>query len=160
GIGISTGAVVRNISVVSRASVGVPLDFETGEVVLSGLGFIMNAPGTSGTTIAGVRFACTLSPIPNRSALHAGASLQKVRGKAKVSTQPLAEGDKADVLSLRGTLKPGPQPLVLDGTKDLVVGVSVGGTDVTTVYVRAGRFTKKGKKLTVTRDDTCKIKKG
>jgi hypothetical protein len=160
GIGISTGAVVRSISVVSRASVGVPLDFDTGEVVLSGLGFIMDAPGTSGTNIAGVRFACTMSPIPNKTALRAGASLEKVRGKAKVSKKTLEDGGKADLLSLRGTLVPGPQPITLDGSQDLVLGVSVAGVDVTTVYVRGGRFTKKGKKLVVTRDDTCKIKKG
>jgi hypothetical protein len=54
----------------------------------------------------------------------------------------------------------GPTPLVLDGTQPLVLGISIGGSDSVRLFVAGGKFQKKGKKLVVTRDDTCKIKKG
>jgi hypothetical protein len=156
----STGAVVRSVSVVSRAVLGVPLDFATGRLVLVGLGFILGAPGSGGTNMAGFRIACTLSPIPDPSLLPPGASLAKVKGKAKVDKKAFANGSKADQLTLRATVVPGPTPLVLDGTQSLVLGISVGGAETVTIFVAGGDFQKKGKKLVVTRDDTCKIKKG
>jgi hypothetical protein len=157
---VSTGAVVKSVSVVSRAVLGVPLDFATGKLVLVGLGFIQGAPGSGGTNMAGMRIACTLSPIPDKSLLPPGASLTKVKGKTKLDKKTFENGSKADQLTLKTTLTAGPTPLVLDGTKPLVLGLSVGGTDRVTMFVAGGKFQKKGKKLVVTRDDTCKIKKG
>jgi hypothetical protein len=81
---VSTGAVVKSVSIVSRAVLGVPLDFATGKLVLVGLGFIQGAPGSGGTNMAGMRIACTLSPIPDRNLLPPGASLTKVKGKTKL----------------------------------------------------------------------------
>ena len=159
GHDVSTGPVVKTISTVSRAVVGVPVDFATGKVVLVGLGLIVGAPGGGGTNMAGFRMACTLSPIPDASLLPPGAALAKVKGKAKRDKKPFEHGSKADQLTLKATVTPGPTPLVLDGTQSLVLGISVGGAETVTVYVAAGDFRKKGKKIVVTRDDTCKIKK-
>jgi len=104
--------------------------------------------------------ACTLSPIPDRNLLPPGASLTKVKGKTKLDKKAFENGSKADQLTLKATLTAGPTPLVLDGTQPLVLGISVGGSDSVTLFVAGGKFQKKGKKLVVTRDDTCKIKKG
>jgi hypothetical protein len=157
---VSTGAVIKSVSVVSRAVLGVPLDFTTGKLVLVGLGFIQSAPGSAGTNMAGMRIGCTLSPIPDRNQLPPGASITKVKGKAKLDKKTFENGSKADQLTLKATLTPGPAPLVLDGTQPLGFGVSVGGAERVGLFVAGGKFQKKGKKLIVTRDDTCKIKKG
>ena len=135
---VSTGAVVKSISVVTRAVVGVPLDFTTGELVLVGLGFIQSAPGLGGTGMAGFRMACTLSPIPNRDLLVAGAVLGKVKGKAKLDKKAFENGSKADLLTLKGTVTAGATPLVLDGSRELVLGLSVGGEDKVTLFVAGG----------------------
>jgi hypothetical protein len=157
---VSTGSVVKTVSVVSRAVLGVPLDFATGKLVLAGLGLIQSAPGSAGANMAGMRIACTLSPIPDRNLLPPGASLTKVKGKAKLDKKAFANGSKADQLTLKATLAAGPTPIVLDGTQPLVLGISAGGTEKVSVFVAGGKFEKKGKKLVVTRDDTCKVKKG
>ncbi len=151
GMALTTGSHAAAIAEGGDSSRGAPLDFTTGTVTLAGCGVIPSAPGASGSLINDIVMTCTLSPIPNQANLPESPTFTKLAGKAQVGTD-------ADTLVLKTTIGKSAMPLAFATGKQSLVNLVVAGAPV--VQLRIASFTAHGKKLTATRDDTCKLKKG
>jgi hypothetical protein len=119
---------------------GVPLDFTTGEVTLTGNGTIPNAPIVEEPVVSEFFLTCRLDPIPNRDALPPGATLKGVKGKAKIGSST------GDTLTLSAKLKPGQGTLDLADRDAIVEILKDDGSALVRVLTRAGAFTGKGKR--------------
>lgn len=150
---VTTGIHQTSIGSDAFPSVGTPLDFSTGKLVLAGTGILKNAPGSNGDNATGLKMACTLDKIPVQKSLPKGPTLSKIKGKVQINAATAAGPN--DSLQLKAKLTGGKAPLTLDGTQDFFLRLAAGGKELALLYVGAGKFQSKGKKLIATRDDAC-----
>jgi hypothetical protein len=125
---------------VEHANSGVPLDFTTGEVTLTGNGTIPSAPIVEEPVASEFFLTCRLDPIPNRDALPAGATLKGVKGRAKLG------GASGDTLALSAKLKPGQGTIDLANRDALVEILKDDGTTLVRILAHAAALTGKGKR--------------
>jgi hypothetical protein len=150
---LSTGVSTVTVSGSEFPSEGAPIDFATGDLVLDGQGVILNAPGLNTAISTGLRVACRLSPVPDRTRLAAAPAVRAAAGKSRVG-KPL-KGDT--ITKMTATFVPGavaPDPAV----SDLYVGIRApDGSTIVLLHVGAGLLTARGKRLSIADTDGTNI---
>lgn len=148
-VSLSTGFQAADIAGSPFVVEGAILDFATGQLVLTGVRLLPDPPLLGRATVSGLRIECTVAPIPNAANLPAAPLVKRAAGRAKVDAT-FEDGDKGDILTVKMKASQGAAPLVLDGSTDLFVQLTVGGETVALVRVApANQTIKGGKKLQV-----------
>jgi len=143
---VATGMRQTPLGQAVYVSEGAALNFQTGELTLSGAGVLQGAPG-AGTTVTGFKLTCTLAPIPDAASLPRAPTIVAT-GKAKTG-----DAAKGDTLTLKVKLVPGAAGLPR-ATEDLLLRLAPKATPgcgpddkCVVILVPAGKLTAKGKKL-------------
>ena len=98
----------------------------------------------------GTGLTCRLSPVPDLSTLPKGPKLQAAKGKIKVGPDPAAADDD---VTLTAIVEIGATAPVLDGTQDVLLRLQGATGEAMSVLAPGGKFSVKGKKLTLTDTD-------
>jgi hypothetical protein len=156
---LSTGISTATVTGEEFSTQGTPLDLTTGALVLEGQDVLLSAPGLNTAVATGLRIACTLSPIPNVSALPTAAAVTKAAGKVKLDK---AGGSKGDTIrKLTAAFETG-GAAVDPKTTDLFVSVRAGrgesAEDALLLHVGAGDLSGKGRRFTAKDSDGTKIR--
>jgi hypothetical protein len=99
----------------------------------------------------GTGLTCRLSPVPDLSTLPKGPKLQAAKGKIKVGPDPAAADDEVTLTAIVAIGAP-PAP-VLDGSQDVLLRLQGATGQAMSVLAPGGKFSVKGKKLTLTDTD-------
>ncbi len=156
---VTTGVRQQTLGGTAYPTVGVALDFTSGELTVAGTDVLVGAPGGNSDNQSGFKMTCQLDPIPTSASLpKPGLSITKVQGTVR---SPRSEaGSGLATLSLKATIVPAASTPAIDGTQDFFVRLGSGGAELALLFVPVGAFTAKGKTLTATRDDTCSARSG
>jgi len=98
----------------------------------------------------GTGLTCRLSPVPDLSTLPKGPKLQASKGKIKIGPDPAAADDD---VTLTAIVAIGATAPVLDGTQDVLLRLQGATGEAMSVLAPGGKFSVKGKKLTLTDTD-------
>ena len=98
----------------------------------------------------GTGLTCRLSPVPDLSTLPKGPKLQAAKGKIKVGPDPAAADDE---VTLTAVVAIGATAPVLDGTQDVLLRLQGATGEAMSVLAPGGKFSVKGKKLTLSDTD-------
>jgi hypothetical protein len=98
----------------------------------------------------GTGLTCRLSPVPDLATLPKGPKLQSAKGKIKIGPDSQAADDE---LTLTAVFVNGTRAPVLDGSQDVLLRLQGSVGEPLNVLAPGGKFSVKGKKLTLTDAD-------
>jgi hypothetical protein len=98
----------------------------------------------------GTGLTCRLSPVPDLASLPKGPKLKSSKGKIKIGPDATAADDE---VTLTAVVAVGATPPVLDGTQDVLLRLQGASGEAMSVLAPGGKFSVKGKKLTLTDTD-------
>ncbi len=154
---LATGLQTTTVQGVEYPTHGAALDFGTGALTLEGQGSLTDAPGLNAAVTTGLRVACNLAPVPDKTKLAKAGSLAAANGAGKLAkASGTLKGDK--LTKLTATFVPGTG--TIDPTAvDLFVTLTGGnGEDVLLVHVPAGTLTAKGKTFVASDTDGSNVR--
>jgi hypothetical protein len=98
----------------------------------------------------GTGLTCRLSPVPDLSTLPKGPKIQSAKGKIKVGPDPNAADDEVTLTTIVALGATAP---VLDGSQDVLLRLQGASGLPLNMLVPGGKFSVKGKKLTLSDTD-------
>jgi hypothetical protein len=98
----------------------------------------------------GTGLTCRLSPVPDLASLPKGPKLKSSKGKIKVGPDATAADDE---VTLTAVVANGATAPVLDGSQDVLLRLQGASGEPLNVLAPGGKFSVKGKKLTLTDTD-------